>query len=665
VSRALAAVLVLIACAPPLGAQDALPSPERLAAVRDYIKRAWTTLSRSNADLPRAAPDPKMRLVPGEKWPVYVSAREDLARVEADLRATLPADAWNEIELQRLPAGGRVARHGLLYLPRPYVVPGGRFNEMYGWDSYFILVGLLRDGEVERARDMVDNFVYEIGHYGTILNANRTYYLTRSQPPFLTRMVLGVYERTGDRAWLRATLPAIASYHRFWTTAPHLVPSTGLSRYYDRGAGPAPEVVSDERDAAGRTHYDRVREYYRTHPVPDYDVRLFYDRAADRLTPLFYKGDRSMRESGFDPSNRFGPFSADILHYVPVCLNALLYRMERDAADIHSILGQPDEALAWERRAAARRVAMDRYLWDEEAGLYLDYDFRRGRRRRYEFATTFYPLWAGQASPAQAARVLSSLARFEAPGGLRTSTTVSGSQWDAPFGWAPLQMIAVTGLRNYGHHDAASRLARRFVALVTKEFEEHGVIVEKYDVERRESDVSAGLRFGYSTNEVGFGWTNAAFLDLLAGLESRRGTAALLGRRLPDRPPQPDRAPPDAGEHRPHAVDGGLGGGGERALPARSAGGLPGVRARGAGLRLRGRAAGEAGRPHPQRAHRPPGRQGARTRRVHPERLDAGGGRGLAGGGVQHHLPRRAHRDPLQVPQGQPVDPVRGPRQSA
>ena len=150
---------------------------------------------------------------------------------------------------------------------------------------------------------------------------------------------------------------------------------------------------------------------------------------------------------------------------------------------------------------------------------YLDYDFRNERRRQYEFATTFYPLWVGMASPVQARRVLANLAKFEAPGGILTSTTVSGSQWDAPFGWAPLQMIAVGGLRRYGHHAEADRLARKFVSLVVKEFEEHGTIVEKYDVVRRESDVSAGIRFGYSSNEIGFGWTNAAFLELLAGLE--------------------------------------------------------------------------------------------------------------------------------------------------
>ena len=502
----------------PAPSADAL-SAERVAAVRRYIKDGWTTLTRSTRDLLRAAPDPKMPRAPEKPWPVYLSSREDRRRVEKELEAALKPEERARIELRVLPKDPlSVQEHGLLYLPRPYVVPGGRFNEMYGWDSYFIQVGLLRDGELEKARDMVENFLYEIDHYGTILNANRTYFLSRSQPPFLTRMVLGVFEKTGDKEWLRAAVPAVEKYYRFWTTEPHLVPSLGLSRYYDTGQGPAPEVVSDERDAAGRTHYDRVRDYYRTHPVDEYDLSLYYDRKADRLTDLFYKGDRSMRESGFDPSNRFGPFSVDIVHHAPACLNSLLYVMETDAAAIADTLGRAPEARQWRERAQKRRAAVDRYLWDEKAGLYLDYDFRKGARRRYEFATTFYPLWAGLATPEQARRVLANLPLFEAPGGLLTSTRVTGSQWDAPFGWAPLQMIAAAGLRRYGHHEAADRVSRKFLATVVKEFEEHGGIVEKYDVQRRESDVSAGIRFGYSSNEVGFGWTNAAFLELLAGL---------------------------------------------------------------------------------------------------------------------------------------------------
>src|SRR5581483_3320375 len=157
--------------------------------------------------------------------------------------------------------------------------------------------------------------------YGKVLNANRTYYMTRSQPPFLTQMVLGVYEQTHDRKYLEDALPKIEKYYQVWMTQPHLTPETGLSRYFDMGEGPAPEVVSAERDAQGRTHYELVKDYFKTHQITDYDVTQYYDRQTDQLTPLFYKGDRSMRESGFDPSNRFGPFNIDIIHYNPVCLN--------------------------------------------------------------------------------------------------------------------------------------------------------------------------------------------------------------------------------------------------------------------------------------------------------------------------------------------------------
>jgi alpha,alpha-trehalase len=376
--------VVLVVGLAALGAgQSALPSAGHIAEVRKYIKSGWSTLSRSNRDLPAAAIDPKLPREPGARWPVYVSRREDRERVAREVRQVLGEKEFSTIELKTLPADlPTIQEHGLLYLPRPYVVPGGRFNEMYGWDSYFIQVGLLQDGEVGPARDMVDNFVYEIEHYGTILNANRTYYLTRSQPPFLTRMILGVYRKTPDRAWLKSTLPAVEAYYRFWTIGPHAVPETGLSRYWDSGEGPAPEVISDERDDRGRTHYDRVREYYRTQKVTDYDLAQYYDRERDALTPLFY----------------------------------------------------------------------------------FDYNFQTKRRRAYEFATTFYPLWVGIARKDQAARVRANLSRFEAPGGILTSTQVTGSQWDAPFGWAPLQMIAVEGLRRYGYDEDADRVATKFLA---------------------------------------------------------------------------------------------------------------------------------------------------------------------------------------------------------
>lgn len=536
--RAIAGCLVLIVVV--LGAAPAqspqVATRQQLEAIRHYIRRSWTTLKRSHRELLSAAIDPKWGR--REKWPVYVSPREDRARLQRQLEREVPARDLARIDLRPLPEHiDEITEHGLLYLPYPYVVPGGRFNEMYGWDSYFILLGLLRDGELRLAKNMTDNFLYEIEYYGKILNANRTYFLTRSQPPFLTEMILGVYRATNDKAWLAETIPAIEKYYRFWTSAPHLIPEIGLSRYFDTGHGPAPEVVAAERDRGGRTHYDRVRAYYRTHEVTDYLLGLYYDARRDRLTDLFYIGDRSMRESGFDPSNRFGPFSVDIIHYAPVCLNTLLYRMEVETAEILTILHRPKAAARWKRRAAARKQTINRFLWDEERGLYLDYNFRTGRRRDYLFATTFYPLWAGLASPEQARRVVAHLPELERPGGLMTSARVTGSQWDAPFGWAPLHIIAIKGLRRYGYDREANRLTINFLSLILKEFIEHHVIVEKYDVVRRESDVSAGLRFGYSSNEIGFGWTNAAFEELMAELPvaERDSVRRLSGLPLPGR----------------------------------------------------------------------------------------------------------------------------------
>ena len=223
-----------------------------------------------------------------------------------------------------------------------------------------------------------------------------------------------------------------------------------------------------------------------------------------------------MRESGFDPSNRFGPFNIDIIHYNPVCLNSLLYLMETETTEIMKTLGRARDARVWAGLAAARRQKINRLMWDERDGLYYDYNFVKKQGRRYPFVTTFYPLWAGIADRRQAARVVSNLHLFERPGGLQTSTNKSGNQWDAPFGWAPMQMIAIKGLRRYGYSKEADRIAGNFLSMILKDFIEHNTIVEKYDVERRSSQLGAGIKFGYAANQIGFGWTNAAFAELYA-----------------------------------------------------------------------------------------------------------------------------------------------------
>jgi alpha,alpha-trehalase len=498
-----------------LYAQNPSPAASPQQSILDYIKQTWKVLTRSNRDLAKAAADPKFKPLPDGRWPVYVARGDDFRAVEKVLRGEMQPMDFQKIEIQQLPEDLRfLTAQGLLYLPKPYVVPGGRFNEMYGWDSYFIQVGLLRDGELELAKDMADNFRYEVGEYGKVLNANRTYYLTRSQPPFLTQMLLGVYQKTPDRKWLEGSVPLLEKYYSFWTSEPHLTSETGLSRYFDLGEGHAPEVVSAERNAQGQTHYELVKQYFKTHEITDYDVSQYYDRKTDELSMLFYKGDRSMRESGFDPSNRFGPFNIDIIHYNPVCLNSLLYLMETQTGEILRTLGREADADVWRKRAADRAERINRLMWDAKDGLYYDYDFVHRRVRHYPFLTTFYPLWAGIATKEQAARMEKNLSLFEKVGGLQTSTYVSGNQWDAPFGWAPLQMIAVEGLRRYGYDDDAERISTKFLSMVRREFLKHGYIVEKYDVVQGGSNVSANIHFGYSANQAGFGWTNAVFTNL-------------------------------------------------------------------------------------------------------------------------------------------------------
>ncbi len=471
-------------------------APKNGEPIVEYIKRTWVVLTRSNRTLATSAVDPKFRPEPGGRWPVYISAIEDREKVETHLRREIDSGHLRSIDIRTLPALSaqtepRIPLPGLLYLPQPYVVPGGRFNEMYGWDSYFIVRGLLRDGLVTEAKSMVDNMLYEIRYYGKILNANRSYYLTRSQPPFLTGMILAVYRRTHDRQWIADALPAIESYYQYWISEPHLTGSTGLSRYFDAGEGPAPEVIASESDPSGLTHYDRVLEYFRKNRVEDYDVSQYYDARAHRLTPLFYKGDRSMRESGFDPSGRFGPFSVDIVHYNPVCLNSLLYLMESETAELlGDIPARAGDAGVWRKRAQERVALINTLMWNEHDGLYEDYDFTLRRTRRYPFLTTFYPLWGGIASSAQAARVAANLPLFERVGGLQTSTTESGDQWDAPFGWAPLELIAVEGLRRYGYRTEADRISAKFLGMVAEQYRKSGMILEKYDVVRRSIELN-------------------------------------------------------------------------------------------------------------------------------------------------------------------------------
>lgn len=520
-----------------------------------YIQHAWNTLTRSMSDC-HSLVDPKVKSTPVLYLPKDLPMPKDVA--------ALPAKCG--VHVERLPVRirhfgqirrGEIATPGLLYLPHPYVVPGGRFNEMYGWDSYFILLGLLRDGRTDLARGMVDNFFFEIEHYGGVLNANRTYYFTRSQPPFLSSMVLAVYKAEAARAttpeqrlrlkaWLTRAYRDGQRDHSVWTSSIHRAGNTGLAHYYDVGEGPVPEMSDDS------TYYPDVIRWLLAHPArdPGYLVELpDHPKPAETakiaasscnlkisvvcahahvhgqwLTRDFYKGDRAMRESGFDTSFRFGPFSGSTHHFAGVDLNSLLYKYELDMARMAALLHKPSDAAQWKRQAAARRAAINRYLWNPRRGLYMDYDFVTHRHSTYVYATAFYPLWAGAASNAQARAVEKNLDLLEHPGGLAMSTNNSGMQWDLPFGWAPVTWLTIDGLHKEGDDADALRLAREFSHTIEANYARDGTIVEKYNVVTGSSQVQ--VTAGYKQNQVGFGWTNGVYLEMEHLLASPQAAAS-------------------------------------------------------------------------------------------------------------------------------------------
>jgi alpha,alpha-trehalase len=558
------AVLLLMVAAPGPGAHAQETAAPDAAATLNYIHAAWDTLTRSATDCNSLT---DVKVDPG--------AADGVARAAAVLY--LPADMPTSPKLNALVQSCHVRvlvlprkiaklgdvrpeelkAPGLLYLPNPYIVPGGRFNEMYGWDSYFIVLGLEADHREDLAKGMVDNFLFEIENYGAVLNANRTYYLTRSQPPFLTSMIRAVFEnpasfeatpagRIKARAWLAHAYTLAEKDYATWDRPEHKAGTTGLSRYWDYGNGPVPEMADDS------TYYTDVIRWLVAHPHEGGDGFLL--KAAEhpdateaerlkqtscdvhgsvvcerawfggyRLSREFYEGDRAMRESGFDTSNRFGPFSGATEEYAPVCLNSLLYRYERDLEHLALLLGNDRDAAHWDRRSQQRAAAIQRYLWRAKDGVFADFNFVHAKSSSYDFIASLYPLWAGFATREEATQMESKLNLFERAGGLSTSNTNTGLQWDEPYGWAPTNWMVVAGLEAYGFRADAARIAEHFDATVDAGFAADGTIREKYNVVKGNSDVQVST--GYTANVIGFGWTNAIYLKMKEVLPKATGEA--------------------------------------------------------------------------------------------------------------------------------------------
>jgi len=529
----------------PVPATVTQPNP---VATLQYIHGAWDTLTRSLTPTPpdchsmvdiKVVAEPVLYLPAELPAPPEVTAMAQQCQVRV---VSLPRRIENLADVRP----DELSTPGLLYLPNPYVVPGGRFNEMYGWDSYFIVLGLEADHRPALAKGMVDNFLFEIEHYGAVLNANRTYYLTRSQPPFLTSMIRAVYENPASfpatpaghieaHAWLERAYTLAQKDYSTWMRPEHKAGMTGLARYFDYGSGPVPEMADDS------TYYPDVIRWLIAHPKeggegflvkgsehPDAaeaarlklascDVHtsvvcLRAWAAGYRLSRDFYLGDRAMRESGFDPSFRFGPFDGATHHFAPVCLNSLLYRYERDLEHFAHLLASPEDAARWDHRAKARAAAIQRYLWRPKEGVFADWDFVHAKASSYAYVTSLYPLWAGVALREQARQMVDQLNLFERHGGLSMSNFNSGMQWDEPYGWAPANWIAVAGLEAMGYHAEAARIAQHFNATVDEGFALDGTMREKYNVVSGNANVR--VTAGYKENVIGFGWTNAVYLKM-------------------------------------------------------------------------------------------------------------------------------------------------------
>ena len=463
--------------------------------------------------------------------PVYIPEADyaEVVKTLSDPSIAEPFDVKNMAAFY-----GAEARQGLLYLPFPYLVPGGRFNSMFGWDTAFAVFAWANEHPA-MIREQVDNHLYQIRIYGKVLNANRTYYLSRSQPPLIAAMVLSVYRAAEGRNWrefdpnglyadakdwLTHALSALVSYYDYWTTGDRLADGGPLSRYWDDSDLPAPEVLEGENG-----HFDHARAHFAQDNLPADEQGnrdLFYDVKTRDLTPLYYRADRVMRASGLDPTGHWSYGALRCMLHAPVCVNALLYRMEGEMAEMLSILSRPEaEAAVWKKRQSLRKAAMRKYMFNPATGLYEDYDFVRKVRNPKPFATAFHAFWAGlyDDDKAVARKAADSALEFlETPYGIVTSTQHSGSQWDYPYGWPPLQYFAFAGLQRCGFDDDARRIAGNFGGVALKVFEERGSLYEKYNLRDGNADIKVVHGYHENVAENGtFLWT-AAVLKMAGSL---------------------------------------------------------------------------------------------------------------------------------------------------
>jgi len=396
-------------------------------------------------------------------------------------------------------------RSSLIPLPYPYVVPGGRFREIYYWDSYFTILGLWHSQKTDLIRDMVDNFSYLIDTYGFIPNGNRTYYLSRSQPPFFPLMVQTLAEAKNNPQILAHYLPEMQREYDFWmngsdsVTTSHtavrnvvrLDDHTILNRYWDSSPRPRPEAFRE--DSLLALHSDRR------------PVRLYRDL-------------RAAAESGWDFSSRWlsendNLSSIHTTNIIPVDLNSLLYHYEKMLARAYALQGDQSEAASYQQEAENRKRAILEYCWDARLHIFTDYNFKKQKTTGVISAASLYPLFFKMATKKEAQKTVEIVRKkLLKEGGIVTTTIKTGQQWDKPNGWAPLQWIAYKSLTNYGYDALADTIRNRWMSLNQRVYHQTGKMMEKYNVV--DTDVKAGG--GEYPLQDGFGWTNGVYLQFKA-----------------------------------------------------------------------------------------------------------------------------------------------------
>lgn len=513
---------------------EELPANRISRMIKEYY---WNGLTRrmDQSGIEALISDSKNETLTAEILPVYIPDSDDFAlSYYKSLETHLPIKAIQlpkDISPEYVKSINKIP--GILSLKLealngevkgvPFVVPGGRFNEMYGWDSYFEAVGLLCDGRVDLAKAMADNFQYQIEHYGKILNANRSYYLTRTQPPLYSSLISEVFAVTQDKAWLANHLKtAIKEYETVWMIQGKRLTKNGLNRYLAEGIGITPE--SEEG------HYDGVLQLYAAQEglsmdelVENYQNGTIKNEALDR----YFMHDRSLRESGHDTSWRLDDVCADLN---TVALNSLLYKYESDIELLIDAYFEGEfegsKSSHWSQRKSERAARIQKLMWNETQGQFFDFNFVKQELTYFESATNYYPLWAGFATQEQAKTMVATLMQQlkEAGGIAGTSREMHAQlskdavqrQWDYPNGWAPHQMLIWKGLQTFDFEKELQELVYRWLYMITRNAVDYnGTIPEKYDVVAATHKVFAeygnvGTNFEYITQE-GFGWMNASY----------------------------------------------------------------------------------------------------------------------------------------------------------